>query len=108
MATFASPMHLIHTFAEPVVLDGRKFKAKVFGDEQWDGCWHGFVVFFAKGKRGSEPLATELDCVTPNRQALSWWASGLTADYLREALRRALFLETHPDERHDTAKVYSR
>ena len=97
------PMELVHTFGEPVELDGRKFVARVFGDEQWDGCWHAYIAFFARGKRGLTPLATDRDCVAPNRTALGWWAAGLTDDYLKHALRRALHLEANPDERIDTA-----
>lgn len=100
MTTISSPMTPIHTLPETVELDGRVFRAKVFGDEQWDGCWHGFIAFFPKGKRG-QLVATDRDTVQPNKTALSWWAGGLTTDYLRHALKRALFLEHHPDERSE-------
>lgn len=102
MRIFSVPMKLIHTFADPVELDGKRYLAKVFGDEQWDGCWHAYVVFVPDGKR-SGLVATERDCVAPNLTALSWWASGLTGDYLRHALKRALFLEHHPEERTEEA-----
>jgi hypothetical protein len=105
MTTFTAPMELIHSYNDTVVVDGRKFRAKVFGDEQWDGAWHGFVAFFPRGKRGAEPVATDLDSVQPNKTALAWWAGGLTADYLHGALKRALFLDAHPEERTETAKA---
>lgn len=105
MATFTSPMKLIHSFTAPVELDGQVYRAKVFGDEQYDGCWHGYIAFFPKGKRGHGLVATDRDCVQPNRTALTWWASGLTTDYLRHALKRALFLEGHPEERAEGPRL---
>lgn len=99
-------LQLLKTYPQAVEHEGRRYKAKLFVEEQFDGAWHAWVAFF--GRRGEAPLATDRATVQPNETALRWWAEGLTSEHLRDALRRALFLEQHPDDRTDERRSFAR
>lgn len=91
-------MELIRRIDEPLSYDGRRFRAAVYGDQQWDGAWHAWIAFFG------DPdglIATDLQTVQPNLTALRWWAEGLSSVQLGDGLRRAFFLEANPEDRAD-------
>lgn len=67
--------------------DGRSWVAKVLGAEREGGSWVGWIRF--RDATGDELLDTERETTQPNRDDLSYWATGLTYFYLEGALRRA-------------------
>jgi hypothetical protein len=78
---------LIQTYAE-VVRDagGAEYTAHAYGEARADGNWEGWLEFHpAEG----EVLRTNRETTQPNREALSYWASGLEPVYLDGAFARA-------------------
>lgn len=68
--------------------DGSFFTARVCGREGERGTWDGWLEF--EPRAGGTSLRTGRETTQPNRSALAYWASGLTAAYLEGALQRAL------------------
>ena len=67
--------------------DGQTYAAQACGGVADDGLWEGWIEFVAlNGFLVRTPRETE----QPNRNALVYWAEGLTAAYLEGALQRAL------------------
>src|SRR5436309_7263596 len=67
--------------------DGSRYAAQASGALAKDGLWEGWIDF--AGPNGN-PVRTPRETEQPNRDALVYWAEGLTAAYLEGALRRAL------------------
>jgi hypothetical protein len=97
---------MVEVFAEyaPVLTtaNGLQYRARALGTDMDDGRWKGWLEF--------EPLAegpvlqTPDETTQPNRDALSYWAFGLTPIYLEGALDRALRaagLTLEPEIAHD-------
>jgi hypothetical protein len=74
-------------FTERVRGDGATYSAQVCGGIAADGLWDGWIEFAGDG---GSAFRTPRETKQPNRDALLYWAEGLTAAYLEGALRRAL------------------
>lgn len=67
---------------------GPAYSAQVCGRETNDGRWEGWIEFDPGGV--APPIRTPRETTQPSRNALEYWATGLTATYLQGALERAL------------------
>lgn len=78
---------VVHVFADPVFLDGMPYLAQVVGRP--DGhIWEGWIEFAAAD--GSDARRSPRETTQPDRDALVYWATGLSGTYLEGAFRRAL------------------
>ena len=78
---------VVHVFENDMVFDGARYRAQVTGRP--DGhIWEGWIEFVAFD--GDDRLRTPRETTQPDRAALVYWATGLSATYLEGALRRAL------------------
>jgi hypothetical protein len=66
---------------------GTSYQAQASGAKGSDGLWEGWIEFI--GGDG-QALRTPRETTQPNRDALVYWAEGLSATYLEGALHRAL------------------
>ena len=67
--------------------NGTSYSAQACGGTASDGLWDGWIEFVDEtGSAFHTPRETK----QPNRDALVYWAEGLSAAYLEGALRRAL------------------
>ena len=69
--------------------DGELYFAQVVTRKRPDGLWEGCVEFVPVD-RPSEPVRCGRETTQPNRDAVMYWAQGLTRVYLMGALQRAL------------------
>jgi len=83
-------LSLAHHYDELVTSAAGSYRARVYGMQQADGMWAGYIVFFAPG--GWRAISTDRQTTQSTLAALSYWASGLTRLYLHGALDRALAL----------------
>jgi hypothetical protein len=67
--------------------DGVSYQAQASGALGSDGLWMGWIEFIGANGR---TLRSPRETTQPNRDAVLYWAEGLTAAYLEGALRRAL------------------
>lgn len=75
-------------FTERVRVDGdASYAAQACGGIAADGMWDGWIEFI--GDSGTA-IRSPRETKQPNRDALVYWAEGLTAAYLQGALNRAL------------------
>ncbi|HEY2897286.1 MAG TPA: hypothetical protein VGJ12_09125 [Gemmatimonadaceae bacterium] len=72
------------------------YRAQASGAAGSDGLWEGWIEFIEEDGRA---LRTPRETTQPNRDALLYWAEGLTAAYLEGALRRALHALREPAAR---------
>ena len=72
------------------------YRAQASGAAGSDGLWEGWIEFIEENGRA---LRTPRETTQPNRDALLYWAEGLTAAYLEGALRRALHALREPAAR---------
>ena len=77
---------VILIFTEPIVAEGRSYDAQVCGRPAGH-IWEGWIEF--KSADGTV-LRTARETTQPVREALEYWAGGLSMTYLEGALRRAL------------------
>ena len=78
-------------FTERIVAeDGTSYLPQVCGGLADDGLWEGWIEFIPESGR---PRRTQRESEQPNRDALVYWAEGLTVIYLEGALKRALETE---------------
>lgn len=66
--------------------DGALYLPQACGGIADDGLWEGWIEFVSPSRTLRSPRETE----QPNRDALVYWAEGLTIAYLEGALDRAL------------------
>lgn len=66
--------------------DGTSYLPQACGGVADDGLWEGWIEFVSPTRTIRSPRETE----QPNRDALVYWAEGLTFAYLEGALDRAL------------------
>jgi hypothetical protein len=79
---------------------GPSYLAQACGTVGPDGLWDGWIEFVEdNGPAIRSPRETQ----QPNRDALMYWAEGLSATYLEGALRRSLDMLTPLAERSSTA-----
>lgn len=72
---------------------GASYAAQACGTIASDGLWDGWIEFVDEA---GVPLRGPRETKQPNRDALMYWAGGLTATYLEGALRRALDVLADP------------
>jgi hypothetical protein len=78
------------------------YRAQASGVVGSDGLWEGWIEFIEENGRA---LRTPRETTQPNRDALLYWAEGLTAAYLEGALRRALHALREPAARASTVEA---
>jgi hypothetical protein len=66
--------------------DGAQYAAQACAGVAGDGLWEGWIEFTGAGGTLRTPRETE----QANREAIVYWAQGLSAAYLEGALRRAM------------------
>jgi len=85
-----APSEVIVQFSEPVRSPiGTVYTARVCGEGFDDGTWQGWIEYLPVDPDG-DPVRTDRETTQPNRADLSYWASGLSVEYLESALERAL------------------
>jgi hypothetical protein len=77
---------VVFQIPEPVVVDGRAYTAQVCGRPA-DVVWEGWIEFESTD---GAVLRTARETTQPDRAALVYWATGLSATYLEGAFSRAL------------------
>jgi hypothetical protein len=89
-------------YTEPVQDgNGPLYQAQASGALGSDGLWEGWIEFIGANGRA---LRSPRETTQPNRDALVYWAEGLTATYLEGALRRALDALLEPAARVSTTE----
>ena len=83
--------------------DGTSYLPQACGGIADDGLWEGWIEFVSP----SETLRTSRETEQPNRDALIYWAEGLTVAYLEGALDRALAPRTVTVPAEETASSSS-
>jgi hypothetical protein len=78
---------VVHVFEEQIFLDGNPYIAQVAG-RQAGHRWEGWLEFAAVD--GSDVRRSPRETTQPDRDALVYWATGLSGTYLEGAFRRAL------------------
>ena len=78
---------VIHVFAEPAYVNGVAYRVQVTGRPQGH-LWEGWIEFAAHD--GSDVRRTGRETTQPDREALAYWAAGLSGVYIEGALDRAL------------------
>jgi hypothetical protein len=81
---------------------GTSYQAQASGAVGSDGHWEGWIEFI--GENGLA-LRSPRETKQPNRDALLYWAQGLTAAYLEGALHRALNALLEPAARVSIAEA---
>jgi hypothetical protein len=76
------------SFDAPVADDSGTYHARVVGRRADDGMWEGWLEFDPLD-REDETLVGPVESRQPEREHLTYWASGLTPVYLEGALDRA-------------------
>jgi hypothetical protein len=77
---------VVHVFEDHILVDGVPYEARVAG--RADGhIWEGWIEFV--GPDG-DALRTPRETTQPDRDALVYWATGVSGTYLEGAMRRAL------------------
>lgn len=81
---------------------GTSYRAQASGTVGSDGLWEGWIEFIGE----NEPaLRSPRETTQPNRDALLYWAEGLSAAYLEGALRRAQHARVEPAARVSIAEA---
>jgi hypothetical protein len=78
---------VIHVFETPVLLNGIPYRAQVVGRPEGN-IWEGWIEFVSSD--GTDALRTRRETTQPDRQALVYWATGISGTYLEGALARTL------------------
>jgi len=76
--------------------DGTSYQAQASGALGPDGLWIGWIEFIGENGR---TLRSPRETTQPNRDAVLYWAEGLTAAYLEGALHRAIHALLEPAAR---------
>ena len=77
-------------FDEPIPRsDGVEYFAQAIARKRDDGLWEGWLAFRPVDGSG-EPVMSGRESTQPNRDAVMYWAQGLTRVYLMGALERSL------------------
>ena len=81
--------------------NGRSYRAQASGALGSDGLWEGWVEFI--GDNG-QAIRSPRESTQPNRDAILYWAEGLSAAYLEGALHRAVYALREPSARASTTE----
>jgi hypothetical protein len=76
---------LVRYVTEVTAADGTRYTPQACGGLADDGLWEGWIEFIS----GPEAMRTGRETEQPNRDALMYWAQGLTDAYLEGAFARA-------------------
>ena len=76
---------VIHVFEKPVRLNHTTYTVQVCG-RRAGNIWEGWIEFIAAD--GGDVRRTRRETTQPDREALEYWAGGLSATYLEGALVR--------------------
>ena len=91
---YAAPIRVSEVLMEydPIVseTDGGRWKPRACGRRGEGHMWEGWIEFVPLGS-GSKPVHSRRESTQPSREALVYWATGLTPVYLKGALERARF-----------------
>lgn len=78
---------VVHVFEQPIVVNGTPYSARVA--TRPDGhVWEAWIEFVALDE--SDIRRTPRETTQPDRDAVVYWATGLSGTYLEGAMRRAL------------------
>jgi hypothetical protein len=78
---------VLRVFNDPVLLDGVPYRAQACG-RRAGHMWEGWIEFIAED--GSDVRRTARETTQPDRNAIVYWAEGLSGTYLEGALARTL------------------
>jgi hypothetical protein len=79
---------VLRVFEQPILYtDGVPYRARVCARSTADGTWQGWFEFIAPD---GEVIRSQRETTQPARDAVDYWATGLTQVYLEGALDRAL------------------
>ena len=78
---------VVRTIDEPILLNGVPYRAQVAGRPNGN-VWEGWIEFWSEN--GDDLRRTPRETTQPDRNALVYWASGLSGTYLEGALARTL------------------
>lgn len=78
---------VIHVFADRIFLDGLAYIVQVVGRPAGN-IWEGWIEFASED--GEDVRRTPRETTQPDRDALRYWATGLSGTYLEGALARTL------------------
>jgi hypothetical protein len=78
---------VVHVFDTPVYLNHVEYSARVAARPEGH-LWEAWIEFVARD--GSNALRTPRETTQPDRDAVVYWATGLSTTYLEGALHRAL------------------
>jgi hypothetical protein len=95
---------LAHQYDDPVAWAGVTYSARVYGDQQPDGRWAGWILFFPIHP-GGRPISTDRETTQSSLADLTYWASGLTPTYLHGALERARALQPEAQLARELARL---
>ena len=77
-------------FDEPIArTDGALYFAQAMTRKRDDNLWEGWLVF-SPAKGAGDSVSSGRETTQPNRNAVMYWAQGLTRVYLMGALERSL------------------
>lgn len=78
---------VIHVFGSETFLGGVGYRAQVVGREAGH-IWEGWIEFASAD--GGDLRRTERETTQPHREALEYWATGISGTYLEGALARTV------------------
>ncbi len=80
---------LVHEYTTLLrTASGEAYAARVYADRQPGGLWEAWFAFVPLS--GGLTLTTDRETTQSSRDAVAYWASGITPTYLEGALTRAL------------------
>src|ERR1043166_7171686 len=92
---------LLQQFEQSIADDsGERYTVYLYGRSRPADTWQGWLVFERQGD--GRRWATGIETTQPNREAILYWATGLTDSYFDGAFDRA---RKTPRERHDRAAM---
>ena len=75
-------------------MDGLLYRPRAFGDQQPDGRWDGWLVFFPVN--GGRAIASDRETTQATLNDVAVWASSVAPVYLEGALARAIRIDRQP------------
>jgi hypothetical protein len=79
---------------ELIEMGGLTYRPRAFGDQQPDGRWDGWLVFFPVS--GGRAIASDRETTQATLNDVAVWASSVTPVYLEGALARAIRIDRQP------------
>src|ERR1051326_4255766 len=92
---------ILQQFEQPVIDEsGERYAVYLYGRSRPGDTWQGWLC--SERQTAGRRYATGVETTQPNRQAILYWATGLTDSYFDGAFNRA---RQTPRERHDRAAI---